>query len=302
MFNFFKKRKLERLEKQKSMVKEMLRNSIEINYENIEKCAIGCSKIGGNPDLPQDFKWYYFDAKRFGSENDLRPLTFLAQINCEEAHPFDTDKLLPPVGFLYFFYEFDTMTWGDSADDKGSARVFYFPGSASELASFPFPDDLPEDNQLPEFKITFKSNPELPSFDELLERKDELSYKYRDEYERLLDESGVTVDYEKIEMDGLTKLLGYANVIQHSMLMCCEFCTNCEPDESVNNLYSLPEPKRSEIKKEAIKWQLLFQLDSSRHKDLDMMWGDNGRIYFYIKEDDLRNLNFDNCWLTLECY
>jgi len=47
---------------------------------------------------------------------------------------------------------------------------------------------------------------------------------------------------------------------------------------------------------------LLFQLDSIMTKDYEMLWGDSGRIYFYVNSDDLANLNFDNCWLFLQCY
>ena len=35
---------------------------------------------------------------------------------------------------------------------------------------------------------------------------------------------------------------------------------------------------------------------------LEIMFGDAGTIYFYIKEDDLKNCNFDNIWCILQCY
>ena len=41
-----------------------------------------------------------------------RPLTFLAQFNCEELAQFDKEHLLPDPGLLSFFHETDTKCWG----------------------------------------------------------------------------------------------------------------------------------------------------------------------------------------------
>ena len=48
-------------------------------------------------------------------------------------------------------------------------------------------------------------------------------------------------------------------------------------------------------------WQLLFQLDSVSDDDFELMFGDCGRIYYYIRKDDLAAKNFDNIWLILQC-
>ncbi len=47
-------------------------------------------------------------------------------------------------------------------------------------------------------------------------------------------------------------------------------------------------------------WIMLFQLDSD--DETKMMWGDVGMLYFWIKKKDLESLNFDNCWMILQCY
>ena len=48
------------------------------------------------------------------------------------------------------------------------------------------------------------------------------------------------------------------------------------------------------------KFQLLLQVDSDVHTG--MVWGDEGRIYFWIHEADLREKRFDRVWLRLQCY
>ncbi|WP_207706280.1 DUF1963 domain-containing protein [Clostridium sp. HBUAS56017] len=43
------------------------------------------SKFGGCPDLPKGFQWYYFTWEDpFSHEIKNSPLSFLAQMNCEE--------------------------------------------------------------------------------------------------------------------------------------------------------------------------------------------------------------------------
>ena len=118
----------------KNMLETSKRNAILINYsedENIEKLPKGTSKIGGKPDLPKDFQWFYYKGEDYKKIVENRPLSFLMQINCEEVHKYDKESLLPEKGMLYFFYELFTMTWGFSPQDKGSAKVFYYDGELS---------------------------------------------------------------------------------------------------------------------------------------------------------------------------
>lgn len=45
-------------------------------------------------------------------------------------------------------------------------------------------------------------------------------------------------------------------------------------------------PKRRALENGATDWQLLFQIDSDE-KGLGTMWGDVGRVYFWIRQQDL---------------
>ena len=49
-------------------------------------------------------------------------------------------------------------------------------------------------------------------------------------------------------------------------------------------------------------WQLVFeeQFDDSDN-DLDVMWGDVGKIYFWVREQDAREHDFSGVWLILQC-
>jgi uncharacterized protein YwqG len=278
----------------KKELKPLQKNAVRINCADTPKeSRIGSSKIGGKPDLPPDFAWYYYDGK---------PLSFLAQINCAEAKKYDKDGLLPATGLLYFFYELEDMKWGFDPKDKGSARVYCYQGDLSALIRTDFPADLEEDYQIPPLPVAFSQENNLPAWEEYFGAKAN-TYEVRGAYDKakyslLLGE--VFNDSEIEDFDDFAvihKLLGYANVKQNDMLAQCEMVDNgiyCggPPD--------IADEERDKYENNRQNWQLLLQLSTIENSDSEMMWGDCGRIYFYIKKDDLRNLNFDNCWLVLQ--
>jgi uncharacterized protein YwqG len=50
----------------------------------------------------------------------------------------------------------------------------------------------------------------------------------------------------------------------------------------------------------AADWRLLLQIDTDEDGP-GWMWGDGGRIYYWIKQQDLASLRFDDAWLILQC-
>lgn len=284
----------------KNMLETSKRNAILINYsedENREKLPKGTSKIGGKPDLPKDFQWFYYKGEDYKKIVENRPLSFLMQINCEEVHKYDKESLLPEKGMLYFFYELFTMTWGFSPQDRGSAKVFYYDGEIEDLVSTDFPEDMEKDCIIPESKINFESMNDYPidfldyydvdDSDEEMERKEK-------EFEKELEELGYKAD--------TTKLLGHPELIQG------EYWEECEGVARKNIYYgSAPikygsdEIKKS-IKENAKDWILLMQMSELEIGDYGLYFGDSGKIYFNIRKEDLKNKNFDDVWLILQCY
>ena len=284
----------------KNMLETSKRNAILINYseeENREKLPKGTSKIGGKPDLPKDFQWFYYNGEDYKKIVENRPLSFLMQINCEEVHKYDKENLLPEKGMLYFFYELFTMTWGFSPQDRGSAKVFYYDGEIEDLVPTDFPKDMEKDCIIPESKINFESMNDYPidfldyydpdDSDEEMERKEK-------EFEKDLEELGYKAD--------TTKLLGHPELIQG------EYWEECEGVARKNIYYgSAPikygsdEVKKS-IKENAKDWILLMQVSELEIGDYGLYFGDSGKIYFNIRKEDLKNKNFDNVWLILQCY
>ena len=281
----------------KKIMSEMLlnikKNEITISTElNNNSEIINKSKIGGKPYLPKDFVWPYYQEL---------PLSFLAQINLEEVNSFDKDKLLPSTGMLYFFYELETQEWGYSPQNKGCAKVFYFEDS-SNFELIDFPKNMEDDYKIPEFKINFKSNISLPSYEDffnLVEDKEELKditeNEFYDIYHSAYDE--LSKKY-LVPIEKYIKLLAYPDVIQNSME---EECAAVARGFNMGGI-GYPKKYKEEIKKASKDWILLFQMDTVETSDYELMFGDCGHIYFWIKKEDLANKNFENIWLILQCY
>ena len=96
-------------------------------------------------------------------------------------------------------------------------------------------------------------------------------------------------------LDPRSKLLGWADVIQGNMTRECELVARRgyylgDPDG-----WERVTPRdRQETEQWANRdWILLFQLGTVETDDFELMFGDCGRIYFYIHKDDLAARNFN---------
>lgn len=285
---------------------EIKRDTIEITHTPVEKGEGGFkSKIGGAPSVPKAFQWPYFESKSYKGDIANRPLSFLAQINLEEVAELDKENLLPKSGMLSFFYEMESQLWGFDPKDKGCAKVFYFEPSEI-LDTCAFPEDLIEDARFPEFSLTFEYKVGVPSYfdfsEELVKAKIPEAFEENpdicdyENYEEIRTDFGC----DKDDWSEVTQLLGYPDVIQNPMEEQCEMVTRgiyCGGPKT------LPEALESEIEKASKEWLLLFQMGtiSNEAGKFELMFGDCGHIYFWIKKEDLAKKKFENSWLILQC-
>jgi uncharacterized protein YwqG len=58
-------------------------------------------------------------------------------------------------------------------------------------------------------------------------------------------------------------------------------------------------PRAEQLRTGAASWRLLLQLDTD--DDLGWMWGDVGRLYFTIRQEDLAAYDFSRAWMVLQC-
>lgn len=266
----------------------LMRKSIrmELNPQDDEKIAVGASKMGGMPDLPQDMEWpCHADTNA--------PLSFIAQINFAETHPFDSDGRLPERGMLYFFYDCsieDGMPWGFDPKDAAGKAVIYFDGDMEGLSRVDAPDELSEadyDGIFAGAALSFSESIDLPDPDSVQGDKLDLPEEAMETYWEALDDQAE---------EQPNKLLGHSDNIQGAMELECEL--------TYNKLYCGDESGYKQAQKLGIgagaaDWELLMQVDSN--DDLGMMWGDCGKLYLWIRAQDLAARNFGASWLILQC-
>ncbi len=268
------------LSKHWDFFRSQLKPEIQIHHDPVteKELIAGQSKIGGQPDLPKNIEWF--------KEDNGKRLSFVAQINFAEITSFDKSKQLPSHGIVYFFYSAEQQAWGFDFKDKDKFKVYFYDGDVSDLKRQDFPKDLDEHARYKPCKLSFRSSVSLPGWEQdcvsaRLDKKEE--DKYFDITNDLDDEGN--------------KLLGHSDNIQAPMELECELVTNglyCGDGTGYN------DPKAKLLEKNAGNWTLLFQLESN-YDHAGMMWGDMGRLYFWIKKDDLQHKRFDKCWLILQC-
>jgi uncharacterized protein YwqG len=266
------------LSKHWDIFKNYLRPQIilETKKTSEDNLSIGQSKIGGKPDLPKNIEWF--------KEGNDKPLSFIGQINLEEIQEFNSESQLPTKGILYFFYSASQEAWGFDPKDKDKFKVFYSE-QQNNLERKEFPSSLEADARFSPTQLTFKNSFSLPSWENEIV-SETLNDEEVDSYGEIIAETEIN------------KMLGYADNIQGEMELECQLVTNglyCGDQTGYN------DPKRKELEKGSENWKLLFQVDSEMDKT-GMMWGDSGRLYFWITEQDLKEKNFDNCWFILQCY
>lgn len=264
------------------------KNAIRITLDERDEddLPVGTSKFGGRPDLPADVAWFR------NAETNV-PLSFIGQVNFAEAAPFDLHHKLPDQGMLYFFYDCspDGMPWGFNPEDSCGWKVFFHDGCLSALSPREFPEDLEQDENGMVFgvaRMCFASCMELPSPESDLTNG--LAFP-DDEDEDLYWE---LADDQCEELSN--KLLGHADPVQSGMELECEYVThqiNCGTPEG----YKIAKSRG--LDKNASRWNLLLQVESN--ESIGMMWGDLGRLYLWITDEDLAARNFEKSWLILQC-
>lgn len=257
--------------------------------------AIGQTKIGGFPDLPPEITWpnesltnvitetkfFFFISKR--EESVSIPLSFIAQLNLREISPLDEDNLLPKSGMLYFFYSTEDYGWVGDQSDRSKFIVLYWDGDHSVLQR----TDLPHnDHDVTPFKaaaVSIRQEISLPPLE-------------HDVYDTMPEKDQDAFFDELSPYETINKVLGYSDNIQGEMELDTELITN-----GLYTAYSADynSPGAKFLAPNANDWQLLIQIDSNEQNE--MSWGDSGRLYFWIKKQDLLQKKFDNCWCWMQC-
>jgi uncharacterized protein YwqG len=235
------------------------------------------SKMGQMPDVPKEFEWPTWNGK---------PLAFLLQLKFSEINKGGYLPHLPMSGLLYVFYDEEQSTWGFDPKDKGSWRLLFF-DETDALKARRYPKDL--GTRYKQKYIEAKQIDTYPPVgvdltDTLLDCDED-----KEEYHEFRD--GV---YEEMPQHHLG---GHPDPVQDAdMDLECQLVSNglyCGDESGYDN-------EQAKVWAEnRTDWTLLLQIDSD--DDTEMMWGDGGMLYFWIKKGDLAARKFDDVWMILQC-
>jgi uncharacterized protein YwqG len=240
----------------------------------------GSSRIGGRPDLPPSASW---------PQAEGTSLAFIAQIDLAEVAGVWSDSPLPASGTLAFFYQAEQSVWGFDPKDGGKWAVLHWNEAPELLEERAFPADLPDSARFEPKAVAPVAQAALPDTDHIDLRGFGLSRKEED---RVVEIFGAFTAEEA----PMHKLFGYPDPIQGDMQLECQLVSHglyCGDETGYN------DPRAAELRAGAGDWRLLLQIDSD--DDTGMMWGDLGRIYYWIREQDLAERAFDRAWLILQC-
>ncbi|MGE5194034.1 MAG: YwqG family protein, partial [Deltaproteobacteria bacterium] len=218
------------------------------------------------------------------------PLTFLGQLSLRELHTAAPLQGWPSDGTLVFFYD-PSQNCGYDPEARGHCRVLYIP-EHEELVPVAAPASLPDEVKFPTRGLRFTQEWTLPprlAFD-----GGDLSIWGDEDYGTLLRQlMSASSEREPVHRCG-----GHPQEIQGDMRLECQLVTN--------GLYcgdpsGYKDPRRAALESGAADWQLLLQIDSDEER-LGWMWSDTGRVYFWIRRQDLASTDFDAAWAVLQCY
>lgn len=208
----------------------------------------------------------------------------MAQIDLTELPPLE-DLKLPKSGSLFIFYDNENQPWGFDPADASGSKVIYVDAPLSSIPLREIVDTLREEDRFP--GITWTGNLEQ-TYGQLDGEQIRALEITEDEFMEYLSLSVFEGTRHRIG--------GHPDQIQNDVRLEVQLVANgiyCGNGDVYNSQEAL------QLAPGAEEWQLLLQIDSE--ESASMMWGDMGRLYFWIRKADLANRNFDSVRTILQC-
>ncbi|OZB95347.1 YwqG family protein [Paenibacillus sp. XY044] len=264
---------------------DTVRQGIRLSKNGVEDYrAAGCSRIGGDPDLPADVEWP-FDSKG-------TPMTFLAQLRLRELVDHDEASLLPANGALYFFLGVD-----EPAYDIEHKVLYLQEEPLKDARRRPAPKATAIEDTFTGYRVSARSTMEPPN------------YGYVD-YELVEDDEHDYEQYEELcfELTGynssdVAMLFGYPET-QHGD---CEYEAalklltgekyNYSEAEAMKQITQHLNGDSDQAQQEIRDTLLLLALGSD--DDVGFCWWDAGELQFFIRKEDMLAGNFNRTYCSL---
>lgn len=253
-----------------------------------DTAALGLSRMGGGPDVPEGFVWPSCRG---------RALDFLLQVNLADLRGLPIGLDLPQTGVLSFFYDMEDQPWGYEPAHRSGHRVFLFDADAV-VRRLPASDD---DLALPSSTITFHPGLRLPHpFSAEGERVADLLKAHgrpwsESDEEAYFELVGAVAAYHAGSGRPLHVIGGHSHNVQGDMPLEAQLVTH---GLSLGDGTAYNDSRRPALEEGRDEWQLLLQFDSD---DEGAMWGDSGMLYAWVRRQDLAERDFSQTWMALQC-
>jgi hypothetical protein len=245
-----------------------MKREVEPAFLMIDSAPSGFSKVGGQPDLPENFNW---------PTSAAGPLQFLMQVAFEDL-PWGRAKRsswMPESGRLWVFCRHDTF------ERRDAIRLFY--SSSDVVLKRPTaPDGV---LSFREMHVGFHRFRAAPSEDWLGPKAQPLRAASADE--QLQEEAG---GYVFPQFGGVAHYVGgYPQELQPSWLpMDAELSLRNDAPWSIS--WSEADEVDEDAEQAASDWRMLLQIDSDHR--MKWSWGDGGQLYVLIRREDAQCLDF----------
>ncbi len=239
---------------------------------------VGNSRLGGQPDLPPEFKWPRKLERNF-------PMSFVAQICLEDVAGFAPAQDLPASGLLSFFYDSAQDAHGGAPNQRGNWDVIFFE-PAAPLKTYPFPDDLTQQARFSPLAVRFENEWTLPTSP--AQGNPGLMWSEPDQqaYQALLgDFYG-----EGNRKFPRHRMFGWPDQIQGDMQL--------QAAMMWAGINDMNDPREEAAARNKLNWQLLLQVDSDDRAG--MRWASDGMIYYWIEQQALKERQYNQTWLILQ--
>jgi len=283
-------RRCEPLKRVARQLESIQRVSLRITTTAHKKTSEGINRFGGRPDFPPGISWPI--GKVAGREIAL---PFIAQFDAAwlwrtYGGP-GTIGLLPPTGMLYFFY--NMADYGADYLAPENWRVIYHKErNLDTLVPAEPPLPIPPHLDYKPRTLTFATEMTLPNV--------ETSYiggpGNSDAKVELTDEEWnayVNLRNELRANQNIHQMFGHADDVQPYALENSYGSTRDVFFPDGRPFRGLTPKEQNE---EFFQGRLLLQVDEE--KDSGMQFGRGGRLFFFIREQDLKTRDFSKVWVN----
>ncbi len=201
---------------------------------------------------------------------------------------------------MCFFYDAENQPWGIRMEHRGHWRVLLTETSEVGLGRREPPPELPPQFRFDVRMVRLAPVLFLPSAETLSqilpEPKD--AGETTESLETTISSGSYTEWVSRVhgagegEMDH--RFLGHPQELQSAMPRELPPITDLGSEDAGTSAYLESAPVATG------EWRLLLQLDSVGGPG--WMWGDSGRLYFWIPRTDLEAWRFENVWVNLQSF